>query len=237
MGKHINQNQTNFWRNEYDNYFIPAQSEAQKLYERRYKKWKSPTPRTSFLQNNAWGLTDFKQPQIGEQYCRSYSRLSSYSAASSCSLDLESVTEDKDQENLQRVTEEEQRGKTKTPLLARRNKFGIYNVFTDNLTVGNQIGRAASALSRPSGNYKLNQATDRRRPKTTMSDHDHVKCSKVSNRACEATQKKMKVPKFPIPNGTRNYMRTASLKITETGAKDLINAEPINKVKIFLEII
>ena len=41
---------------------------------------------------------------------------------------------------------------------------------------------------------------------------------------------KVRVPKFRLPTGATNFLRTSSMKITETGAKDLLNSQPINKV-------
>ncbi|XP_078492194.1 uncharacterized protein LOC100184747 [Ciona intestinalis] len=39
-----------------------------------------------------------------------------------------------------------------------------------------------------------------------------------------------KIPKFRLPPNTFNPMRLSSLKITETGAKDLINAKNVNEI-------
>lgn len=38
-------------------------------------------------------------------------------------------------------------------------------------------------------------------------------------------------PKYKMKTGLRNYMQITSMKITESGAKDLMNSQPMNKVR------
>jgi len=42
--------------------------------------------------------------------------------------------------------------------------------------------------------------------------------------------KQQQLPKYRMKPGLRNYMQISSMKITESGAKDLMNSQPVNKV-------
>ena len=49
--------------------------------------------------------------------------------------------------------------------------------------------------------------------------------------------KQQQLPKYRMKPGLRNYMQISSMKITESGAKDLMNSQPVNKVRGGLHII
>lgn len=225
-----------------------AQSEAQSLFERRHKKWRTPSPYTQSLQNNAWGIKNFLQPEIAEEYARGYSRLSVRSEVST--VDEESIgAEEPDISNERPPTETP----NNTPLVAYKNKFGVYNVTTDDadhtylpLVTYNKNTldlRPTSTSNKPirasTATATLRHSTPtprlpavKRRPKTTASVQKSTMNgnARPSRRSTASSRKTTPVPKFHFPPGVRNPMRTASLKITETGAKDLINSDSINKI-------
>lgn len=180
--------------------------EAEALYAARYKKNRTPTPKTQQLNNAAWGIKDFTQTEIGEEFARNYSPVSNYSDISS------SVS---------------------SSIRPRSASTPIPKPIQLNKSVNK---RAATALGfNPHVNNVIKSPT-RRRPKTSVS----VKSKDSMDREKNPKHRKSKSDSrqhFYLPPGARNYMRIASLKITETGAKDLVNSKPVNKVSSALYFI
>ena len=54
--------------------FISAIEEATDLYKKSLK-WKPRSPTPQRIVDRAWGLRDYKQPEIGEEFVRGYSKL------------------------------------------------------------------------------------------------------------------------------------------------------------------
>nr|XP_039260494.1 uncharacterized protein LOC120336797 isoform X1 [Styela clava] len=215
-----------------------AQSEAERLFEDRYKKWRTPTPSKQALFNVAWGIKDYSQPEIGEEFARGYSRASSYSRISSVELNLGDKLDEPE-------TNEPDSNKKAIPqpnLVAYKNLYGVYNVSTekhrpDSTPTDCKPSLGNTKTKKTKGFADENQISrrsttpyNRRRRASRMNSRNlEEELSKYPRKYSSASGKVVHVPKFHFP-GQRNHMRTASLKITETGAKDLINAGSINKL-------
>nr|XP_002130089.1 uncharacterized protein LOC100184747 isoform X2 [Ciona intestinalis] len=150
-----------------------VQESSDKFYfEKLGRRWIPRSANSQRIHNSGWGLTDYTQPEIAEEFVRHYDLRNCWSAASN--------TEDRLPEL------------PTSPYLEKR---------------GNLVPSSACS--------KYFQRCRKR----TMSAPN------------EKTRRPVrKIPKFRLPPNTFNPMRLSSLKITETGAKDLINAKNVNEI-------
>ncbi|XP_076817593.1 uncharacterized protein LOC143463101 [Clavelina lepadiformis] len=182
-----------------------AVKEATELHQSK-SSWQPRSGSSQRMVDVAWGLRDHNKPDIGEEFSTGFSR----------------IWENK----LNRIEED---CETVSEIASRSSSRNFFpSSFAKNRDCKSAFVRRK--LEKPSPPRLLSANSTFAPLKTSTHTPGKSASMATPGKRPVGGGNKITVPRFRLSPNAVNPMRIGSLKITETGAKDLINAQNINKI-------